>query len=194
MSPAAGIGTERDLSAISTLETIALTGKSRDEIFNLLRNAKMDPLFWEELSAADALRMDFKHFATDLAPHFGVGIASVLQPLDQFIAKTDAREAVYAAIRDQNLNALVVMTYVHYPVPARDILICSPSREYTSQLSDYLKNDFELSPLDDVDISAVFGSGVWSAGFRQGQVKASRKQVAPAIQKFEDSSTFDYHA
>jgi hypothetical protein len=198
MSPAAGIGTERDMSAIKTLESISSAGKSRDELFDILRNAKMDPLFWEELSAADTLRMDYKRFSTGLAPGCGVGIASVLQPISRFISKMDVRESVSAAICDQNLNGLVVMSFVHHPVPTREVLICSPSSEYTRRLSEYLCSnedlDFQMSAMGGLDVGGVMGSGLSCAVFRQGHVKASRKQMAPAIQKFEDSATFDYNA
>ena len=192
MDPSAGIGTDRDRSAITALESISEFHPPRGEMFEQLRGAKLDPVFWRELSAHDALRLDYKHFPTLLSPGMGVGIASVLQPLDCFIEKPDLREAVERAIEEQKLNALVVLTFVHHPSPTREILICSPSQSYVSKAVDFLKCydtvDFDLSPLEELDFATVMGPGITCAAFHQGAVKPSRKQVAPAIQMFENSS------
>ena len=191
MNPLSAIGTTRDQVAIDALEPIAAASLrlSRDDLFELLRDAKLDPAFWEELSAADALKMDYKHFTTQLLPACGIGVASVLQPLERFVCKGDLKEV--AMDRLQTLNALVIMTFVHHPAPTREILILSSSRNYIDRISAFLCRDdnvrFMLRPWTEVDMEPLLAPALYHAAFHQGVVTSSRKQVAPELQLFENS-------
>ena len=61
MDPKAGKGTARDLAALTALSS-RYPSIDRDRLFHLMCNAKLDPLFWESLTAKDAIRLDFKEF------------------------------------------------------------------------------------------------------------------------------------
>ena len=67
MDPAAGKGTPRDLRAMTELAA-RFPSVDRNKLFELMSNAKLDPLFWESLTAKDALEIDYKEFAGTSAP------------------------------------------------------------------------------------------------------------------------------
>ena len=86
MDPVAGKGTPRDLRAMTDL-TARFPSVDRDRLFALMSNAKLDPPFWESLTARDALEIDYKEFAGTTAPtgrrgsfrETQFGISAVLQ-------------------------------------------------------------------------------------------------------------------
>jgi inorganic pyrophosphatase/exopolyphosphatase len=104
MNPSQRRGTPRDQRALDSLLSLHPTIR-RNHLFELLMNAKTDPLFWKSLSASDAIRIDFKGFQIDsqekLSPSSdesketsrkqqgSFGIASVLQSAESFLLKAD---------------------------------------------------------------------------------------------------------
>ena len=104
MDPTQKRGTSRDLNALTSLQLLFPTVQ-RDRLYNLLINAKTDPMFWESLSAKDAIRLDFKDFKfqnmdlsnsqskklseEDRVPSLSFGVASVLQSAESFLKKKD---------------------------------------------------------------------------------------------------------
>mmetsp|Transcript_15293 Transcript_15293/g.23030 ORF Transcript_15293/g.23030 Transcript_15293/m.23030 type:complete len:409 (+) Transcript_15293:52-1278(+) len=198
MDPVAGIGTERDSRILCALSEIS--PHSRDDLFEKLRGAKLDPVFWRELSASDALRMDFKLFSGNChseeeGRQLGqgcVGISSVLQPVSAFLNKEGVGDAIRNMIRDFSMDSMVVMSFVHHPQRRREILVCSPSRHYTQSLHEFLCREgncrFDLTIMNDDQIKAeqLFGMDMSCIVYHQGSTGASRKQLAPDIQLFQD--------
>lgn len=156
MSENAGIGTERDRLALQRLREIS--PHSQDELFVLLRDAKLDPVFWNELSVADVLRIDYKAFKSPTMNAQGlgsVGIAAALQPLKDFLLKEHLCETVYSALKSQGLSMVVVMSFVHEPQPRREILLCTPDKSLLDATTQYLLrtdlHDFRCSVLVEDD-------------------------------------------
>lgn len=190
------------LSYIQALQ--ARTDHDRTDLFDLLISAKLDPIFWDELCAADALRLDYKVFEVVASQGGGVrriGIASVLQPVDLFLAKSQCFETILNIMEDQDLTCFAVGTFVLTPEPSRDLALFSKSGEHLQKLCDFMTNadsNLALCPLNDnegvvrkVEMAAASAgdgpSSIWTSLYHQENVKASRKMVAPLIVSFEEN-------
>lgn len=200
MDPHAAIGTERDRAALEKLCTIST--HSRTELFELLRGAKLDPEFWRQLSVEDVLRIDYKAFQSasmKIQQVPTLGMAAALMPLDVFLMKNDLYETVKRAIAEQDLGLLVVMTFVNQPAPHRELLVLANiSHEalfhaITQYLQDNSQHTLNCSLLLSEHATAQsklqpssVSSDEWilSVALKQGDAKASRKQVAPLLTNF----------
>ena len=182
MDPIAGKGTARDLAALTALSS-RYPSIDRDRLFYLMSNAKLDPLFWESLTAKDAIRLDYKEFKgiTASTTTFAFGIAAVLQPLTSFLSKKDLNEEVTEFFSKDN-DLLVIMTFVLKPSPRREILCISRSAERMKSLTAYLtSNDaLKLSPIELTSTQCSI-DGVVLCAYEQGNLAMSRKQIAPLL-------------
>ena len=212
MNSEAGIGTERDAKALKILN-LNEPVRPQNELFELMRGAKLDPTFWNELSAADVLRIDYKRFSSpndgDAKIGGAIGIASAMQPIGDFLRKQAVSDAIEEAMVGQDLSLLVVMSFVHIPEPRREILFCTRDQQLLSDLLASLQAaedtdnlslvgiktdqeilDFLLSDGDRASGAMRQGGSaperVYGAVFHQQHVKASRKQVAPALVSFAE--------
>lgn len=200
MDPHAGIGTERDSAALARLGEIST--HSQDHLFTMLRDAKLDPDFWRQLSVDDVLRIDYKTFQSPSMSAKSVktlGIAAALMPLDSFLTKELMYESVRKTMEEQDLSLLVVMTFVHQPAPHRELLIVADKThsalfEAVAQfLLDNTQHTLDcsiLSEADDIARASVrlpagsSGPEFLTMALKQGNAKASRKQVAPLLTEF----------
>lgn len=172
------------------------------DLFNLLISAKLDPIFWNELNATDALRLDYKMFqvkAKQGDETRRIGISSVLQPASVFLDKPNCCSNIFEVMKSQGLSCYAVGTFILDPEPSRDLALFSKSREHLLNLCSYLNttgSDLELNLIDEKDITEVYVSddkndieklSLWMSVFRQGNVKASRKMVAPLLVNFEEN-------
>jgi exopolyphosphatase len=162
MDPGQKRGTPRDRIALESLQLLYPTVQ-RDRLYNLLMNAKTDPLFWESLSARDAIRIDFKSFLygtknTDTSKdsvqseHRGsFGIASVLQSVDSFLMKKDLSDELSSYLIPTTASAsslpvavpvladmLVIMSLELLPKVRRSLLFFCTSESRIKSLSSYL--------------------------------------------------------
>lgn len=193
MDSAAGIGTARDAEALRQLRLIS--PQNQDELFETLRGAKLDPLFWRNLTAAEVLRIDYKAFhSPSMREHDvgDIGIATALQPVREFLTKKDVFPAMEATLHAQNLSVLVVMSFVHHPVPTREMLVYTHDKDLYEALLVYLHNDGKGGEdqhdlrcvVIDVDPALSLPRGASLAVMAQQNAKASRKQVAPILLNF----------
>ncbi len=196
----AGIGTERDGAALEKLRSIST--HSQDELFELLRGAKLDPEFWRQLSVDDVLRIDYKTFQSAAMKEKQMptlGMAAALMPLKAFLTKQDLYETAKRVMTDQKLGLLVVMTFVHQPAPHRELLLLADKKHealYNAVLQyvqDGSQHSLNCSLLRDEHTTAnakfqptSVSPDEWilSAALKQGDAKASRKQVAPLLTNF----------
>jgi len=215
---ACGVGTARDAFALDALEEKVAGKVERNATFTLLRNAKSDPLFWDELTALECMCIDYKQFTQ--ASGAEVGIASTLLPIMQFLEKEDscAQMAQYmscpilegssseagaeaAATTIEPLEMLLVMSTVYTPEFRRELLLASFDEEKVDALATFLQaqgNSIRLQPLPmpmpvpvlvaDADAAAEAVHGLHLRVFHQGNAKASRKQIAPLVQQFYGSA------
>ena len=209
---ACGVGTARDASALGALEEKVAGKVERNATFTLLRDAKSDPLFWDGLNALECMCIDYKQFTQVSGAE--VGIASTLLPIMQFLEKEDscAQMAQYiscptlegsiseagaeaAATTIKPLEMLLVMSTVYTPEFRRELLLASFDEERVDALATFLQaqgNSIRLQPLPlpipVSDAAAKAVHGLHLRVFHQGNAKASRKQIAPLVQKFYGSA------
>jgi exopolyphosphatase len=176
MSPVVAKGTGRDQNMLDVLSHRSSSVLS--ELYDVLKNAKNDPHFWSSLSAADAMRVDYKAFQLSaMKASSVVGIASVLLPIQEFKTKPDFSDS--SANLLNGLEFLVVMTFYTSPSPTREVAILSRSEENIMKAIEYCiirGEDFnftEISGLEKLNENCFYVS------FSQGNVKMSRKQFAP---------------
>ena len=185
MDPTAGKGTSRDLAALTALSS-RYPSIDRDRLFYLMSNAKLDPLFWESLTAKDAIRLDFKVFkgATSSTTTSTFGIAAVLQPLTSFLTKSDLNDEM-TEFFSKNNDLLVIMTFVLKPSPRREILCISRSAERMKSLTAYLTSidALKLSPIELIPTQCSL-DGVVLCAYEQGNLAMSRKQIAPLLVEY----------
>ena len=174
MDPMIKRGTPRDKHALDSLQ-LMFPKIERDRLFGMLTNAKTDPIFWEALSARDAVRIDRKDFAFKKETDFGVtdakgdglyAISSVLQSASSFLRKSDLDKVLqntfYCTKREAAdcneespsstvpADLLVIMGLELFPSIRRSLLFFSPSEKRLRNLSTYLAincTDMKLSTL-----------------------------------------------
>ena len=221
MDTHAGIGTTRDAYILEKLSQIS--SHSKDELFELLRNAKLDPIFWHELTVSDVLRIDYKNFTTStmkLHNFSNIGIASILQKSSSFLLKSNIKEIIENTMKEENLSILIIMSFIHTPQPKRELILFCQDTELFNKLTSFLLTnttshglDFTLLEEENntlIDILSSSNSNnketillqhqqcqqgeeerdrkhTHSIVLGQGNVRASRKQVAPILQAFIDS-------
>lgn len=176
MSPVVGKGTGRDqhmLDVLSQRSSFVLS-----ELYNLLKDVKNDPRFWSSLSAADAMRVDYKAFQPPAmkAPSV-VGIASVLLPIQELKTKPDFSEASANLLND--LEFLVIMTFHMSSSPTREVAIISRSEESIIKAIEYCISKGETFNFTQISGLEKLSECCFYVTFAQGNVKMSRKQFAP---------------
>lgn len=182
MDVSAGRGTPRDALAINRLQEL-LPALDRNQLYNSVANSKRESSFWSSLSARDVFRVDYKAFAT--ADGSSIGIASVLMPLHELIAKDDftaSSEALLTSCAsDQRLSFLAVMGVTFEPFARELLFICpiSDREKVTAFIAEGHADGLELSL-----VSEATTSGICCLLYKQSATKMSRKQVAPILQKY----------
>ena len=185
MSPAYDRGTKRDADALLKLSSISSC--NLDELFNRLKDAKNDRVFWSSLKAIDCLRIDFKVFSSSQSSSStSVGISSCLLPAHEFLSKLDIIDAVDAYLKRNEL--LVVMFLYSNPEPVRELVLFSKKAEQMERIREYFREKgklFEFRPLEEgLNGSLGLTTDVSVLSFAQENSKASRKQFAPFIIDF----------
>ena len=180
MDTQAARGSARDLTAIDRLGEVSKEG--RDRLFIALRDAKSDATFWKELCSEDSLRLDYKMFAeTELL--LKVGISSVLLPIVDLVAKTDFTRTITNYV--ESLDLVVIMTFTTSPAPRREIFFASRSASRLSALEAFLQEQGQLQLQEQQlpqTVSTIAGNRVLC--YKQGNIKASRKQIQPILSDF----------
>jgi len=203
MDEAAGKGTERDVGALEYLKRFSPLASNSQALFEQLRDCKTDPSFWNALGPLQCLRLDYKDFASGR-----VGVSSVLMPAFDFLNKEHCQDAVrhFLAPRASGggggeeegatkMDALVVMILFTSPLSSslqRELILFSSSPESLSSLASFISTSSEaerlnlqladLNPGDEDlwrDVPDIF-----MRTFSQGQIKASRKQIAPLLEAY----------
>jgi exopolyphosphatase len=192
--PAVGKACERDFGALAALKPHA-AGVDQEALYVKLRDAKMDLSFWRSLGVQQCLVLDYKQQPIPTYCHGPeVGVASVLLPLDELLAKEGAAQQLLRFMEEQHLDMLGVMTFILDPAlagPRRELLLVSPSEERIAQARRFLSSpdphavlQLEAVAPQPVAAADLKKSALHAAMYRQGNLKASRKQVLPLIKAF----------
>jgi exopolyphosphatase len=211
MIPAAGKGTARDGAAIQillqntywedlspvaakTLQASSSSGQPGTQaFFDALQNAKFDPAFWKSLSVRDALRLDYKRFATETTTETtgSFGVATVLLSLRDFCTKPSLVQGLLEYMQEVDVNFLAIMlTFTTDTTDelSRQLVLCSTKQSAVDDMLVFLTKvgSLELEEVTD-DLVSGSESELTVRFFHQGNAKASRKQVAPIFLQFFDS-------
>mmetsp|Transcript_31137 Transcript_31137/g.29697 ORF Transcript_31137/g.29697 Transcript_31137/m.29697 type:complete len:449 (-) Transcript_31137:68-1414(-) len=214
MDPAAFRGTPRDLKVLNSLQLLYPNIK-KNYLYDMMKNAKTDPHFWDSLSAKDAIRLDFKEFQfecnrneemNNTKNQGSFGISSVLQPLNLFIVKNDLNDELNAYFNSNKISTapssssdktdlrskdmFVIMGLTVEPKLNRELMFYSHSKNRIHQLESYLEvkgGHVNLSILTIPSIIHLEGGDVYVLAYNQGNIEMSRKQIAPLLSDFYSS-------
>jgi inorganic pyrophosphatase/exopolyphosphatase len=180
-------GTQRDADAIEFLmSAFGGSQEQRQTMFSQLDGAKFDAALWRKLEVDQCLRYDYKCFTvkSEGKPDLQVGISSVLCALDDLSKKERWNETLLERIEKENLNLFAITAQVKTESGTKRQLMLLASDEDSTKsagtfVKEYREPDLELT---DLEPSLQGPSGILA--FNQGNLGASRKQVAPCLQKY----------
>ena len=160
------------------------------QLFNILINAKTDINFWRSLHPSDQLILDYKLFESSLSKIF-FGMSSVLLPVTEFINHIDVLTVIEDYLtenKENKLDILVIMSFVTNPTPTRELLLLSHSEERLQEIYKFIDTNHKSLDLSSIDINInMKEKNLCGLAFKQGNLKMTRKQVAPILQQFYDT-------
>lgn len=179
--------------------TSLMNGKSRTEVFETLRDAKMDLAFWASLSTSLCLESDYKEYDPIRSTLFGM--SSICAPLQTLLEKEDVLSDIKLFMNQRGLDSLTIMSFVAKPALTREIMIVTRDIDRLQAMSAYLASSDETAMADASQIAlkltdlALDVNGkddgedpLYYRSFSQENIKASRKQVAPLINRYYTES------
>jgi len=180
LNPDAKKATDRDIAVVRALGSYAPL-PPRAELFARLDDAKFDEAFWNTLTVAQCMRYDYKAFK---ASRCTVGLASVLCSFSDLAAKEGFIEELTRRSSEVTIYGVMSSTRGGSGM-RRELALVSTSADVTSQAVEFLRawNSPHLE-LEHVDQPTGAASTLGLRVFKQGNVAASRKQVAPALIAF----------
>ena len=203
LSPKAGKVTPRDEAAVQALldrtdwsplnlpQNILAEDGAPDttKLFDILQNQKFHPDFWNALTLLQALKLDFKSFEI-ASPDRSFGVASVLQPMDDFMEKHGGLNSLKSPCLEfvNSFEVFVIMFFSftnsigQYTGPQRQLVLMAKSEESLQEAASFLKQDTTLQ-LEEVKRSTT-SEDINLVCFKQGNPKASRKQLAPILMDY----------
>jgi inorganic pyrophosphatase/exopolyphosphatase len=189
MDAAMGKGTPRDEAAMTRLESQAL--RPRDDLFKLLRDAKLDPEFWRGLSASHAFLLDYKEFSSP-STGFTSGVSSVLLSVQEFIQKPGVFEETANMLRRGNVHAVVAMALETQPEAKRSLYVATLSEDLTHRYATFLTGascaEARITSPALRRVALEDGTTyIFIAAMEQGNTKYSRKQMADYFIKFGET-------
>lgn len=177
------------LSSVQQLSSPSLSTTSSDsDYFARLREAKSDV---SSLSLRDHFRRDYKSFTSSNG--FTVGLSSVLVGIEGLAAKQGweaLQEALAKWAQERDLDLAVVLTNFRKGDKTCKEVLCLPLRESLRSCVNELpgKTDFGVPDLAlQAWHSPEQSKSPQLSSFQQGNVKATRKQVLPALRGLVES-------
>ncbi|KAL3775091.1 hypothetical protein ACHAWO_000771 [Cyclotella atomus] len=213
MLPEAGKGTPRDKEAIQTLlkrtdwtsianrppptliddaalDKIFTNGRDaqpdRPALFDALSGAKFDPKFWQGMSAQDCLRIDYKRFPVTDSSVRSIGISTVLIDMKSFLEKQNLQQVMADYVESENVDIFGVMS-MHCNDEGtwmRELLLTGINAKIVDTFADRLLNHPDAAFLEIAEEPNCINGNETVRLFSQGNIKGSRKQVAPVLLSF----------
>jgi exopolyphosphatase len=196
MDPKIAKGTARDLAVYEDLQRRVRVGgviSDPTAFYNKLVSAKTDISYWMQLLPQDAIRLDYKNFETTNSSirngqgKQGIfGMASVLLPAFELLSKPGFADAALDTIKQQAIDYLAVMSFVSQPATQREIAILALDANVLDRVCATLSSGdppLALSLIEHPATQFLHEHGLYVKLFSQGNIKASRKQVAPILQQ-----------
>uniref|UniRef100_A0AAV1VB57 DHHA2 domain-containing protein n=1 Tax=Peronospora matthiolae TaxID=2874970 RepID=A0AAV1VB57_9STRA len=179
--------TSRDVQAAQQLKEKAFATK--EELFTWLQAEKFNVERWKAFTLADCLRVDYKEFEFGTAGNDvkRVGISAVLVDIEAFVRKVDdavaLRNELSAFCKQNDLAFVLVMSLsmTSDNQRQRQLLFFQETGNEVKRCLAFFESDgfLLLTPLQ----LPQTHSDEHVAAFSQLNVEASRKQVAPLIQR-----------
>ena len=153
----------------------------RANLYKTVDEAKRD---LDSISLYDVLRKDYKQWKDN---GMELGISSVVKPISWLKGKADKGTGlvgalvVFAEERSLNIHAVMTTYSTEDGDFARDLMVLTRDEHAESIVETFVRSSAEELALQDVDEGGEHGISyrIW----RQGNVAASRKQVAPMLRK-----------
>ncbi|OWZ07528.1 hypothetical protein PHMEG_00020071 [Phytophthora megakarya] len=184
--PSAKKVTLRDVQAAEELEETAFAKKQ--ELFKWLQSEKFNVKHWAAFTLENCLQVDYKEFAftTSVGEEKKVGISAVLIDLQTFVRKSQdgaaLRKALATYCKENELSFLVVMTmFVTADGRHRQLLFFQEVGDEAKHCIEYFKKERSLQ-LEPLHLPETHHDDHVTV-FNQLNTGASRKQVAPLIQR-----------
>ncbi|GMF25060.1 unnamed protein product [Phytophthora lilii] len=179
--------TPRDVKAAEKLEEMAFMTK--EELFKWLQAEKFNPAHWGAFTLENCLQVDYKEFtfATAGGDAKKIGMSAVLIDLETFVLKsrdaTALREGLSAYCEQNEVAFLVVMTMFMTSDGHRhrQLLFFQEDGHDAEHCVAFLKTEGSLQ-LELLQLPETHHDEHVVA-FKQLNIGASRKQVAPLIQR-----------
>lgn len=175
------------------------------KLFNKLQDAKFSPEFWNGLNAEQAIRMDFKSFsipsASSVTATSSLGLGSILLEMGHFCDKHQGSLVdTMARILEEDQSELLGLMFTTFgsgDQRRRQIVLASHDEPSLDELINYLTVDTKTTPDLKLEITSRENAKVTIDGgdkslsivhMEQGNVAASRKQVAPILMEYFQKS------
>jgi exopolyphosphatase len=182
---------------ITMSQDSSTTTPDTKKFFEALQYQKFNPKFWDKLSVQDALGLDYKEFTTggEDVNISKFGVATVLQSMQDFCQKENLLESIQEYIKaHDDIGLLGIMFAVSNDQDelSRQLAICGPP-ELCKSMVEFLQHvdrGLDLSEARSEDLlfkNASTNSSVIKIKvvfMDQGNVAASRKQVAPTMMNY----------
>ncbi|CAI4210774.1 unnamed protein product [Parascedosporium putredinis] len=179
--------TPRDVSAVEYLEAkLDGTGYDRDEYCTEIDRVKRD---LDGLSLRDILRKDYKEWVEN---GLRLGTCSVVQNIDYLVSRAGSRDALLQALRawadEKHLDLVSVMTLVIHDGDGgyeRQVGLWALNQrgaEAARRFEEASAADLKLGPFQD-GLLDVDSEDHWGRAWEQGNLKNTRKQIAPMIRE-----------
>ena len=164
---------------------------------SLLRDARFSKTFWGSLTCMEMIGLDYKLFKLN-GNKGNVSFSSILIPVKQFLSTIETNDDVSnikTFLKQEKSDILVVMSMVveEGKSPRREILLLGGDGEPNATLNElglFLVNSKrEAGDFNIVEVENLMAKSIGGRVFNQGNIKGSRKQVAPGVISFLDSLT-----
>ena len=201
-----GAGTDRDAAVLNTLlQSPDLLNNTwdRDAVASQLRGAKTSAAFWSSLSAIQCLLIDYKEFpcgSSEEEEKAGIfGMSTVACRLADFCRKDHCYRDMAGYLHDPSMGGVegqaaldilaVMASFIDEEKGyTRELLVASLDEGRLDSVTAYLTDTeptMELASLTGIEAPP----GLHVRAYSQGNVKASRKQLAPLLTRYYDSDS-----
>lgn len=177
--------TEHDRKAVSYLEEKIKTSSDsfdRDTFFNEINDAKTD---LDELTLEEILRKDYKQWDEK---ELTLGISSAVRSVEYLISKTDKNNFVpelldFAKARNLDLYATMNAHNEKGSFQRQLVLIAVKEGKAVEVAEKFVKDNAEELKLEKAGTEIDDSAARWLRFWEQGNLEASRKQVAPMLRE-----------
>eukprot|EP00747_Dinoflagellata_sp_TGD_P214117 gnl/TRDRNA2_/TRDRNA2_87011_c0_seq1.p1 gnl/TRDRNA2_/TRDRNA2_87011_c0~~gnl/TRDRNA2_/TRDRNA2_87011_c0_seq1.p1 ORF type:complete len:383 (+),score=75.38 gnl/TRDRNA2_/TRDRNA2_87011_c0_seq1:50-1198(+) len=178
LDPAAKKVCPRDQAAAEALKSAVEDKSAIDNLFGRLDAAKFDAGLWAKLTVEQCLRYDFKQFDSNGKCY---GICSCLCGLSVLAEKAGWVELLQKKAAGFDVYCVLTFTKPDGNAVERQILITSKDENLALKAADFaVAYDSPALQLQPIEVLAPPGS----KAYQQGNISASRKQVAPCMGAF----------